>query len=119
MDYCVRAWLLGHPMIVDPRVRVFHRERTEGPRYRIAFVDFVHGVLRTAYKYLSPRRRELAEILFRRHGLHAEVKEALDRIKRGSWLEERARHERQRIHDDDWLFEKFDVYEERFGVFER
>jgi GT2 family glycosyltransferase len=114
MDYCARAWMLGYPMIVEPRVRIFHRLKTAKTVRRL---DSVHGVLRTAYKYLSPRRRECAELLFRKHGLGAEVQEALARIKRGNWLQERAEHLRNRIHDDDWLFAKFEVYEEHFGIF--
>jgi hypothetical protein len=72
------------------------------------------GALRTAYKYLSPRRRDLAEMLFRKHGLDALVDQALDLVRRGRWLDERVRHLRSRVHDDDWLFSRFEVYEEPF-----
>jgi len=116
MDYCVRSWMLGHPMLVDPTVRVLHRIKQEGRRYPTRHLDVLHSIFRTAFKYLSPRRRDLAEILFRRHGLHRQVEEALQRVKRGTWLEERARHLRERVHDDDWLFSRFSIYEERFGV---
>lgn len=116
MDYCIRAWLLGHPMIVDPTVRVLHRLKTGPSTDERSWTDIVQGVLRTAYKYLSPRRRDLAELLFRRHGFHDQVDEALRRIQAGRWLQERARHLGRRIHDDDWLFNRFDIEEERLGV---
>ncbi len=116
MDYCVRGWLLGHPMLVDPTIRVLHRRTTSGRGYVRRYVDMIHGILRTAYKYLSPRRRDLAELLFRKHGLGWEVKEALLRIRRGRWLRERVENLRERIHDDDWLFSRFGVYEERPGI---
>ncbi len=115
MDYCVRAWMLGHPMLVEPRIRILHRLKTEGCGYERSYLDVVHGILRTAYKYLAPRRRDLAETLFRKHGLEREVRQARDRINRGRWLEERAVHQRDRTHDDDWLFSKFQVHEERSG----
>jgi GT2 family glycosyltransferase len=117
MDYCVRAWLLGHPMLVDPTVRIRHRVKTSAPDRR-DFRDAVHGFLRTAYKYLSARRRDLAEVLFRRHGLGEQVDWAIERIRCGRWLEERLAHERARVHDDDWLFARFDVSEGRLGVLE-
>jgi GT2 family glycosyltransferase len=114
LDYCVRSWMLGHPMLVDPTIRVLHRTKTEKPRYPRWYYHIIHGILRTAYKYLSPRRQEVAETLFREHGLHLEVDEALKNLRQGRWLSERAEHLRQRVHDDDWLFSRFDVYEERF-----
>ena len=114
MDYCVRAWLLGRPMLVDPRIRILHRRKTKRDAEDVDFFDRVHGVLRTAYKYLKPRRRDLAEILFRRHGLGPFVDRALERIHQGRWLYERVSHLRERRHDDDWLFSRFAVYEERW-----
>lgn len=116
MDYCIRAWLQGFPMYVDPSIRVLHRQKDEGRRYPILEVDLMHGVLRTAYKYLSPRRRDLAESLCRRHGKPGEVREALRRVRSGRWLQERAEHLARRVHDDDWLFAKFGVYEDRTGL---
>ena len=115
LDYCIGAWLLGRPMLVEPRVRVLHKMKLDRALYPRTFQGLVHGALRTAYKYLSPRRRDLAEILFRQHGLGREVDQALEWIRKGSWLEERARHLRERVHDDDWLFARFDVYEERYA----
>ena len=113
MDYCIRAWLLGYPMLVEPRIRIYHRVKMNAGYERVA-MDLVHGALRTAYKYLSPRRRDLAEVLFRHHDLELEVETALKLVRRGNWLSERVQHLRDRVHDDDWLFSKFEVYEERF-----
>ncbi len=115
-DYCLRAWLLGYPMMVDPSVRVYHRRKAGNRGYRFRLFDMVHGILRTTYKYLSPRRRDLAEMLFRKHGLEAEVIKAVEQIHQGSWLQERANSLRCRIHDDDWLFKKFRVYEKQYGT---
>jgi GT2 family glycosyltransferase len=115
MDYCVRAWMLGHPMMVEPSIRIYHRDSlkpTDQPR---TVLSLIHGTIRTAYKYLSPRRRDLAEILFRKHGFDNEVDAALGMIRRGRWLSERVEHLRNRVHDDDWLFSKFEVYEERYA----
>ena len=112
-DYCCRAWLLGRPMMVDPSVRVRHLRKVEGRGEARRPFDIIHGVLRTVYKYFSPRRRALAETLFRKHGLSAEVEMAIQRIHQGRWLEERAASLRERVHDDDWLFDRFRVYEER------
>jgi GT2 family glycosyltransferase len=118
MDYCVHGWLLGYPMMVDPAVRVYHRMKLkrDAGLQGYDFTHVVHGILRTAYKYLSPRRRELAEALFRRHGLSRDVDRGLELIEKGRWLSERVQFLRERIRDDDWLFEKFAVREERFRV---
>lgn len=115
MDYCIRAWMLGHPTMVDPSIRVYQRANQKPSNEPQAMLSLIHGRLRTAYKYLTPRRRDLAEILFRQHGFDAEVDRALELIRRGNWLSERAVHRRNRIHDDDWLFSKFEVYEEHFS----
>jgi GT2 family glycosyltransferase len=115
MDYCVRAWLLGFPMLSDPSVRVLHLRKTQAVRYPRDYISMFHGLLRAAYKYLSPRRMDLAEVLLRRHGRDAEVDQALDLVEKGNWLAERAAHAKARLHDDDWLFAKFGVYEEPFA----
>lgn len=114
-DYCLRGWFLGHPMMVLPSVRVYHREKSGNRAYPQRSLDAVHGILRTVYRYFSPRRRALAEVLLRRQGLHGEVDEAIRRIHAGDWLRERARILRERVHDDDWLFKRFDVHEERLS----
>ena len=114
MDYCIRAWLLGYPMLVDPTIRIYHRAKLKAG-YSRAALNLIHGTLRTAYKYLSPRRRDLATLLFQHHGLEAEVDAALQLVRQGRWLSERVQHLRDRVHHDDWLFSKFEVYEERFA----
>lgn len=113
VDYSIRAWMFGYPMVVDPTVRVLHQS-PHGPRPNKT--DTAHDVLLIAHKCFSPRRRDIAEILLRRQGLLGEVDEAIEKIQRGEWLERRVDLLRERIYDDDWLFSKFDVYEERFGV---
>lgn len=115
MDYCVRAWLLGFPMLSDPSVRVLHLRKTEAVKYPRTYLSMFHGFLRTAYKYLSPRRMDLAEVLLRRHGRDGEVDQALELVENGNWLAERAAHAKERLHDDDWLFARFQVYEEPFA----
>jgi GT2 family glycosyltransferase len=113
LDYCVRAWLLGHPMLVEPNIRVLHRVNVEVKNYVRSLEHVYQGALRTAYKYLSPRRRDLAEILCKGHAPR-EAELALARVRQGNWLSERVRHLKERIHDDDWLFALFGVHEERF-----
>ena len=112
LDYCIRGWLLGHPMLVEPRLAVLHRVKPGGGRYPNRPVHWIHGALRTAYKYLTPRRRDLVSTLFLRHGLREELRLALEWTLRGGWLEERVRCFKARVCDDDWLFSRFEVYEE-------
>jgi len=118
MDYCIHGWLLGYPMMVDPTVRVYHRVKTgrDAQTGEDHTPNIIHGVLRTAYKYLSPRRRDMAEMLFRDHGLDREVDEALVRVEGGRWLEERHAFLRERTRDDDWLFERFSIHEDGHGI---
>jgi GT2 family glycosyltransferase len=120
MDYCIHGWLLGYPMMVDPTIRIYHRVKSGGDqgvqRVEDHAGNIVHSILKTTYKYFSPRRRDVAETLFRGHGLDAEVDEALARIEKGRWVEERDRFLRERTRDDDWLFERFSIHEERFGI---
>jgi hypothetical protein len=41
-----------------------------------------------------------------------------ERTLRGRWLDERLAHERSRVHDDGWLFSRFEVYEATLGILE-
>lgn len=112
MDYCIRAWLLGRPSLAEPGVRVLHRRKMEPSGYPRHLVSMFHGMFRTAWKYLSPRRCALAEEILIGHGCGGEVERALDLVRSGSWLDERAEHMRGRVRGDEELFSRFGVYEE-------
>lgn len=115
LDYGILGWLLGYPMIAEPRVRILHLGKAGPPQVPRLTINIIHGILRTAYKYLSPRRRDMAELLFRKHTSDVEVDQVLDTIRHGRWIEERARVLRERIRDDDWLFRRFRIREPRHG----
>lgn len=112
LDLGIRGWLEGRPLLIAPHVRVEHEARQLTP------AQAVRGVLSMAYKYLSPRRIDHAVAVFRRHDLHDLVDRSIAAIRASNWLEERVQHERRRVRDDDWLFERFGVYEEEDGLAE-
>jgi len=92
-------------------VRILHLMKLKSLAYPRLAVDMMHGFFRTTYKYFSPRRQALAQRIFRLHGLDRDTDRALERLRRGNYLAERAQCLRDRVHDDDWLFAEFYVHE--------
>lgn len=55
-DLGVKSWLLGHPVLHDPRVIIGHRFQKAFTTYTAPTEDIVANRLRIAYKALAPER---------------------------------------------------------------
>jgi glycosyltransferase involved in cell wall biosynthesis len=102
-EICLRAWLLGYRVLVDPKVTVAHYFRTSAA-YSVADSDILLNFLRMIHLHLSPPRirRCIAAL-----GDHPGVEAAIDRLFEGDIFEKRAELLSTRYHSDDWFFKAF------------
>ena len=103
LELCLRMWLSGLEVVVDPRVDVYHLFR-DTHAYPVEAAGVVHNRLRMAALHLNPER--LARVVARLRAV-AGFDEALARLLCGDVARRRVELERTREHDDDWLLERF------------
>jgi GT2 family glycosyltransferase len=100
VELCLRAWLLGHQVLVDPQVTVAHHFR-ESRNYEVDDVEITFNFLRMLYLHFSPPR--IRRIL---RALEANpfVEPALDRLHASDVFALRGDLLSSRVADDDWFF---------------
>ena len=105
-ELALRFWLMGYELHVVPGVIVTHLFRDRFP-YKVAPCRHLHNSLRLAFAHFGPRRAaEVVETLRGRDGFG----EALALLIGGGISERRAEMHARRVRDDDWYFEKFEIY---------
>jgi glycosyltransferase involved in cell wall biosynthesis len=102
-EICLRAWLLGYRVLVDPKVTVAHYFRTKAG-YSVPDGDILLNFLRMIHLHLSPPRiRRCIAALGDYPGLEA----AIDRLYEGDIFQKRAELLSARYRSDDWFFKVF------------
>jgi glycosyltransferase involved in cell wall biosynthesis len=103
MELCVRYWLLGYEVWVVPEVTVLHYFRNARP-YGLHWHLLTHNLLRVALLHFSQKRlSRVTSALRNRTRFGAALAQAVD----SDVWQKRAEFAARRVHDDDWLFEKF------------
>ena len=102
-EICLRAWLLGYRVLVDPEIVIAHYFR-ESAGYDVADEDILFNFLRMIHLHFSPPRirRSIAAL-----GEHPNLARAIDRLYEGDVFERRAEMEIARVRDDNWFFKVF------------
>jgi GT2 family glycosyltransferase len=103
LEICVRYWLLGYEVWVVPEVTVMHYFRNARP-YGIQWHLLTHNLLRVALLHFSHQRLARVASALRNH---IRFGAALAQAVESDVWQKRADFAARRVHDDDWLFEKF------------
>ncbi len=103
VEICLRAWLLGYRVVVNPSAVIAHFFRTE-QRADIDDVGIVYNFVRLIHLHFSPERirRSLRAI-----GPYPNLESAVDELYESDVFRIRADFERRRVHDDNWFFRQF------------
>jgi glycosyltransferase involved in cell wall biosynthesis len=100
VEICLRAWLLGYRVAVNPEVTIAHYFR-ESRGYDVDDVEVTYNFLRMLHMHFAaPRIRRVLQAL----DGNPFVGPALDRIYASDIFDVRAELEAVRAHDDDWFF---------------
>lgn len=111
LDFSLKAWLMGHPILHDYDAIVAHRFRGVFDNFHVGDDSVLVNKLRTARKnFTAPvfkewlercARREPAKLMKKAWKLYLKGKESLER--------ERRYLMRQRVHDEFWYAERFSL----------
>lgn len=106
-EICLKAWLYGYKVVLNPEVEVQHLFREKHP-YQILYTNTIYNILCLAYSHFKKERIiKTIEILknnFFFHDAMADIKLNLELI-----LKQREKYFNERIHDDDFFFKKFNI----------
>ena len=102
-EICLRAWLLGYRVLVDPAVTVAHYFR-DNAGYSVDDKDVLYNFLRLIHLHFSPRRirRCIAAL-----GEYPGLEEAIDRLYTTDVFEQRKEMNAAQRRTADWLFRVF------------
>lgn len=100
VEICLRSWLLGYRVVVDPTVVIAHYFR-ESRNYEVNDAEVTYNFLRMIHLHLSPRRiRRVLKAV----STNLLVPEALDRLYCSDVFAIRADLLAARTYNDDWYF---------------
>jgi glycosyltransferase involved in cell wall biosynthesis len=100
VELCMRAWLLGYRVVVNPEAIVAHHFR-EARGYDVDDVEVTYNFLRMLHLHFSPPR--IRRVLKALEG-NPFVAPALDRVHQSDIFEIRSQLEACRVYDDEWFF---------------
>ena len=103
VEICLRAWLLGYRVMVNPAAEIAHYFR-ESRNYEVEDIGIVYNFLRLIHTHFSPDRirRCLRDI-----GPYPNLDQALDELYASDVFQIRAEMEMTRRYDDKWFFKQF------------
>jgi GT2 family glycosyltransferase len=103
VEICLRAWLLGYRVMVNPAVEIAHHFRTER-NYRVDDSGIVYNFLRLIHTHFDPAR---VRRCLRAIGAYPDLERELDRLYASDVFALRAEMAAARVRDDRWFFERF------------
>jgi len=101
VEICLRSWLLGYRVVVDPAVCIAHHFR-EARGYEVDDIDVASNFVRMLYLHFSAPR--IQQVLERLAG-NPFVDYAIARVHASDVFDVRARMDSRRVHDDGWFFD--------------
>jgi GT2 family glycosyltransferase len=107
-ELCLRAWLYGYKVALNPKVRVEHLFK-EVHQYEITASNVIFNILCLAYSHFNKERLiKIINIMKNEYSFSkaaADIKNQADGI-----LRQRERYFKERIYDDNFFFEKFNIH---------
>jgi GT2 family glycosyltransferase len=103
VEICLRAWLLGYRVMVNPAVEIAHHFRTER-NYEVDDSGIVYNFLRLIHTHFDPAR---VRRCLRAIGPYPNLERELDRLYESDVFKLRAELATARVRDDRWFFRHF------------
>jgi GT2 family glycosyltransferase len=105
LELCMRLWMLGYSVLVEPQVTVLHQFREKHP-YSVEWKMYLYNLLRMIFAHFNSER--IAHLLEEiRH--YQDFATVMGQIADSDIWMRRARLAECRVHDDDWFFERFQM----------
>ncbi|MCM8711261.1 glycosyltransferase [Clostridium sp. SYSU_GA19001] len=106
-ELCLKAWLYGYKLVINPDVKVRHLFRKVHP-YKVKETDIFYNMLCVAYCHFNKDRIiKIINMLKENNAFSsvlAEFKSNTDEI-----INQRKKFFKERIYNDDYFFQKFNI----------
>jgi len=103
LELCLRYWLMGYEVLVQPQTMVYHLFRESHP-YEIGAQKIMYNNLRLAMLHLSNER---IDRVLNYHRSIPGFDEAMGRLQRSDVMSRRRQFQELRCRDDDWFCTRF------------
>jgi GT2 family glycosyltransferase len=103
IEICLRLWLLGYTVKVDPEIVIGHHFRTHAS-YDVRQRDLAFNLLRMAHLHLCPTR--IRRVIQSIDGC-PDLDSVLDELYTSDVIAHRAKLAASRVRSDDWFFSTF------------
>jgi GT2 family glycosyltransferase len=101
VEMCLRTWLLGYSVVVQPDVTIAHYFREARDNYEVDDIEITYNFLRMLYLHFSPTRIQKVREAIRSNPY---VPVAQDRLADSDVFAARAKLLSRRAYDDNWFF---------------
>jgi len=106
-ELCLKAWLYGYKIVINPNVKVKHLFRKKHP-YEVTQSNVIFNMLCMAYSHFNATRVNKSIRLAKMNGcfrvVNTQIEEAKELI-----MKQREKYFKERIEDDDYFFKKFNI----------
>lgn len=101
VEMCLRTWLLGFRVVVDPAIVIAHYFREARDNYEVDDLEITCNFLRMTYLHFAPTR---IQKVLRAVAGNPHVQAAQERLAESDVFERRANLLARRARDDEWFF---------------
>lgn len=102
-ELCLRAWLMGYEVLVQPQVVIYHLFRTHHT-YAVDGAEVLHNLLRLALLHFSTTR---CTRVFEYYRNQPTFPASLLLLLQSDVMQRRSELHAARLRDDDWFMERF------------
>ena len=102
-EFCLRAWLMGYQVVIQPAAVVHHLFRKRHP-YAVETAKVIHNRLRLALLHF--RRERIVHVMAYYQGW-AGFAESVTALLESPVMAQRQAFQARRCRDDDWFFTRF------------
>lgn len=106
-ELCIKAWLYGYKLVVNPNVKVQHLFRIKHP-YQITTANVIFNILCLSYCHFR-KERIVKTIDIVKSSPFFDIASADIKLNMGLIMKEREKYFNERIYSDDFFFEKFSI----------
>lgn len=106
-EICLKAWLYGYRVVLNPDVKVQHLFRDKHP-YQVGYTNLIYNILCLAYSHFKKERLIKTIEILKNNFFFSSASEEI-KLNSELILKQREKYFNERMYNDDFFFEKFNI----------